>query len=81
MVKRRKISSMSSKKLIRLITKGGAEFDREGKGDHIIYKRMVKGRLMKAPILENKQELPGIYCLMIFKQLGFSDGEINKLVI
>ncbi|MBU1967550.1 type II toxin-antitoxin system HicA family toxin [Patescibacteria group bacterium] len=80
MGKRRKIPSMSSKKLIRLVEKGGALFSREGKGDHIIYKRMVKGRLVKAPILENKQELPGIYSLVVFKQLGFSDKEIDQLL-
>jgi predicted RNA binding protein YcfA (HicA-like mRNA interferase family) len=80
MRKRKKVPSMSSKKLIRLVTKGGAIFDREGRGDHIIYKRKAKEKIVKAPILENKSELPGIYCLIVFKQLGFSDEEINQLL-
>ena len=71
---------MSSRKLIRLVKKAGAVFDREGKGDHGIYKRVVEGRLLKAPILQGKSELPPEYCLMIFKQLGVTDKEINELL-
>ena len=35
---------------------------------------------MKAPVLENKKELPPEYSLMVFKQLGITDDEINKLL-
>ena len=49
---------MSSKKLIKLLEQAGAVFDREGRGDHIIYKREVGGKLLKAPVLESKKELP-----------------------
>ncbi len=80
MDKRRKIPAMSSRKLIRLVKRAGAVFDREGKGDHVIYKRAVKGRLLKAPILQGKTELPPEYCLVVFKQLGLTDKEINDLL-
>lgn len=71
---------MSSKKWIKLLEQAGAVFDREGRGDHIIYKREVGGKLLKAPVLESKKELPPEYSLMVFKQLGITDDEINKLI-
>lgn len=71
---------MSSRKLIKLVKRSGAVFDREGKGDHVIYKKVVKGRLLKAPILQDKSGLPPEYCLMVFKQLGLTDKEINDLL-
>ncbi len=71
---------MSSKKLIKMLKEVGASFDREGKGDHVIYKRNVKGKLMKAPILKGKSNLPPEYSLMVFKQLGITDTEINELL-
>ena len=80
MAKRRKIPPMSSRKLISLVKKAGAVFDREGKGDHGIYKRVVERRLLKAPILQGKRELPPEYCLMVFKQLGVTDKKINELL-
>ena len=55
MAKRSKIPSMSSKKLIKLLEHAGAVFDREGRGDHVIYKRKTGEKLMKAPVLENKK--------------------------
>ena len=79
-VKRRKIPAMSSRKLIKLPERAGAIFDREGKGDHGIYRREVKGKVMKAPVLQDKKELPPEYSLMVFKQLGLSDEEINELL-
>ena len=71
---------MSSRKLIKLVKRSGAVFDREGKGDHVVYKRVVEGRLLKAPILQSKSELPPEYCLMVFKQLGLTNKEINNLL-
>ena len=41
MARHKRIPSMSSRKLVKLILKGGADFDREGKGDHRIYKRIA----------------------------------------
>jgi predicted RNA binding protein YcfA (HicA-like mRNA interferase family) len=79
-IKRKKIPAMSSRKLIKLLRQTGAVFDRNGRGDHVIYRREVKGKLMKAPVLQGKKELPPEYSLMVFKQLGLSDEEINKLL-
>ena len=80
MARHKKIPSMSSRKLVKLILKGGAEFDREGKGDHTIYKRTVGDRIHKAPVLMGKSELRPEYCLIVFRQLKFSDEEINRLL-
>jgi len=79
-VKRKKIPAMSSRKLMKLLGQGGAVFDRPGKGDHGIYRREVKGKVMKAPVLQGKKELPPEYSLLVFKQLGLSDEEINELL-
>jgi len=80
MGRRKSIPAMSSKKLVRLIYNGGAVFDREGKGDHTIYKREVAGRILKAPIQMGKEELRPEYCLIVFKQLGFTDEDIDRLL-
>lgn len=79
-VKRNKIPAMSSRKLIKLLERAGAIFDREGRGDHAIYRREVKGKVVKAPVLQGKKELPPEYSLIVFKQLGLSDEEINELL-
>ena len=71
---------MSSKKLIKLLEQAGASFDRQGKGDHVIYKRGIGGRVLKAPILWGKKELPPEYSLVVFKQLGLTDEEINQIL-
>ncbi|MDI6891048.1 MAG: type II toxin-antitoxin system HicA family toxin [Thermodesulfovibrionales bacterium] len=71
---------MSSRKLIRIVERAGAVFDREGKGDHVIYKRIAGGRLLKAPILQWKSELTPEYCLIVFRQSGLTDEEINDLL-
>ena len=54
-VKRRKIPAMSSRKLIRLLERAGAVFDREGRGDHAIYKREVRGKARGEGIKEKQQ--------------------------
>jgi len=80
MAKRGKIPAMSSKKLVKLLEQAGASFDRRGKGDHIIYKREIGGKLLKAPVLWGKKELPPAYSLVVFKQLGLTDEELNQLL-
>ena len=80
MARHKRIPSMSSRKLVGLILKGGAEFDREGKGDHRIYKRFVGNRIHKAPVLMGKRELPPEYCLIVLRQPKFTDGEMDKLL-
>ena len=80
MGRRKTIPSMSSRKLVKILLKAGVEFDREGKGDHSIYKRRVAGRIYKAPIQMGKNELRPEYCLIVFKQLRFTDEKINELL-
>jgi len=71
---------MSSRKFIRLLKKGGAEFLREGKGDHTIYQRFVEGRRKVAPVQMGKRELDPDYAKQVFRQLGFTDDEIEEVL-
>jgi predicted RNA binding protein YcfA (HicA-like mRNA interferase family) len=75
----KKIPPMPSRELIRLAQKSGAHFKRHGKGDHDIYERFVGGVRKVAPIQMGKRELRPEYCLRVFRQLGLTDEEINKL--
>ena len=77
---RRPIPSMSSRRLVRLVEKSGATFERWGKGDHAIYSRIIEGVIRKAPIQMGKQSLPPEYSLIVFRQLGMTDEEINKVL-
>ena len=70
---------MSSRKFIRLLKKGGAEFLREGKGAHTIYQRFVEGRRKVAPVQMGKRELDPDYMKQVFRQLGFTDDEIDEV--
>ena len=80
MPRKRRIPAMSSRKLVRLLEKGGAQFDRWGKGDHAIYMRVVEGKVRKAPVLMAKKELRPEYSLMVFRQLGMTDEDIDALL-
>lgn len=71
---------MSSKKLVKLVKDAGACFVRHGKGDHDIFERMSDGQRRAAPIQMGKQELRPEYCLMVFRQLGMSDEDINDVL-
>jgi predicted RNA binding protein YcfA (HicA-like mRNA interferase family) len=75
-----KFPSLSSKELVRLLEKGGAVFVRQGTTDHAIYARTVEGRRYSAPIQTGKKTLDPIYCKRIFRQLKFSDQEIEVLI-
>jgi predicted RNase H-like HicB family nuclease len=46
-----------SRKLVKLLLQAGAEFDREGKGDHSIYRRVVGGIMLKVPVRIGQREL------------------------
>ncbi|TRZ95313.1 MAG: type II toxin-antitoxin system HicA family toxin [Dehalococcoidia bacterium] len=76
----RKIPSISSRKLCRLLERGGAVFVRQGSTDHAIYSRIVTGKRYSAPVQVGKKSLDPIYCKRIFKQLKFADEEIEKLL-
>jgi predicted RNA binding protein YcfA (HicA-like mRNA interferase family) len=44
------VPSMSSRKLVRFLEKGGARFVRQGSTDHAIYARIVEGKRVAAPV-------------------------------
>jgi predicted RNA binding protein YcfA (HicA-like mRNA interferase family) len=75
-----KLPSISSNKLVKLLNKGGAVFVRQGKTDHAIYSRTVQGNRYSAPVQMGKKTLDPIYCKRIFRQLRFTDEEIEKLL-
>ncbi|MFH0775578.1 MAG: type II toxin-antitoxin system HicA family toxin [bacterium] len=75
-----KIPSFSSKKLTRLLEKGGAVFVRQGSTDHAIYSRIVIGKRYSAPVQMGKKTLDPIYCKRVLKQLKFTDEEIEQLL-
>ena len=75
-----KLASISSNKLVKLLNKGGAVFVRQGKTDHAIYSRMVQGNRYSAPVQMGKKTLDPIYGKRIFRQLRFTDEEIEKLL-
>jgi predicted RNA binding protein YcfA (HicA-like mRNA interferase family) len=77
---RRKIPAMSSKKLVKLVKNAGAYFVRHGKGDHDIYERIVGGQRHAVPIQMGKHELRPEYSLMVFRQLGMTDQEIDAVL-
>jgi predicted RNA binding protein YcfA (HicA-like mRNA interferase family) len=74
------IPSLKTRQLIRLLESNGCNFYREGKGDHKLYVRYVEGRKRVAPIDMGEKEFSPPYVLRIFRQFGFSDEEIEKLL-
>lgn len=80
MPRRKRVPPMPSRKLVKLLLQAGAGFDREGKGDHSIYRRVVDGVVLKAPVRMGQRELRPEYCLMVFRQLGLTDKEIDSLL-
>lgn len=75
-----KIPSMSSKKLTKLLEKGGAVFVRQGKTDHAIYTKTVEGKRYSAPVQMGKKTLDPVYCKRVMRQLKFTDKEIKSLL-
>ena len=75
-----KIPSMSSKKLTKLLEKGGAVFVRQGKTDHAIYSKTIEGKRYSAPVQMGKKTLDPVYCKRIMRQLKFTDKEIKSLL-
>ena len=74
-----KLPSMSSRKLVKLLEQGGAVFVRQAKTDHAIYSRMVKGKRYSAPVQMGKKSLDPVYCKRVFRQLMFTDQDIQDL--
>ncbi len=75
-----KVPSMSSKKLVSLLEKGGAVFVRQGSTDHAIYSRTVESKRYSAPVQMGKKTLDPVYCKRILRQLQFTDEEIDELL-
>ncbi len=74
------IPSLKPKELIRILESGGCAFLRQGKGDHKLYFRYHEGTKRVVPIDMGANELSPPYVLRIFRQFGFSDGEIEALL-
>ncbi|MCP5104975.1 MAG: type II toxin-antitoxin system HicA family toxin [bacterium] len=75
-----KFPSLSSKQLVKMLENGGALFVRQGRTDHAIYSRTVDGRRYSAPVQMGKKSLDPVYCKLVFKQLKFTNDEINELL-
>lgn len=76
----RKVPSISSKALIKLLERGGAVFVRQGKTDHGIYSRRIEGKRYSAPVQMGKKTLDPVYCKRVLRQLKFTDEEIENLL-
>jgi len=76
----RKVPSLSSKELARLLEQGGAAFVRQGSTDHAIYSRVVEGKRFSAPDQTGKKTLDPVYCKRVLRQLKFTDAEIEELL-
>ena len=74
------IPALKPRQIIKLLRKGGCEFHRQGKGDHTLYIRYVKGQKRVVPIDMGASEFSPLYVLRIFRQFGFSDEEIEELL-
>ena len=64
-----------------MLVAGGCSFLRHEKGDHDIYLRIVAGRKRIAPIDTGAGELSPPYVIRIFRQFGFTDQEIDELLV
>jgi predicted RNA binding protein YcfA (HicA-like mRNA interferase family) len=76
----RKVPSLSSKELTKILERGGASFVRQGKTDHAIYSRVVQGRRYSAPVQMGKKSLDPAYCKRVLRQLQFTNEEIEALL-
>ena len=74
------VPSLSSRKLVRLLEKGGARFVRQGSTDHAIYARIVEGKRCAAPVQMGKKTLDPNYCKRVMRQLKFTDADIERVL-
>jgi len=73
-----KVPPLSSRALVRALERGGAVFVRQGPTDHAIYARIVEGKRYSAPVQMGKKTLDPAYCKRVFRQLRFTDEEIER---
>jgi len=76
----KKIPALKPRQLIKLLESASCKFYREGKGDHRLYIRYVRGKKRVVPIDMGAEELSPPYVLRIFRQFGFSDKEIENIL-
>jgi len=76
----KKIPPMSSKKFVKLLTRGGGRFVRQKASSHAIFEREKEGKVYRAPVVMAKKELSPKYMKLVFRQLGFTDEEIDVLL-
>lgn len=74
----RKIPALSSERFARLLERSGAQFVRQRRTDHAIYERTGHGRIWRAPVQMGKSELSPKYMKRVFRQLGYTDEEIDE---
>ena len=74
------IPSLKTKQLIKILEKNGCQFHREGKGDHRLYLRKLNEQNRIVPIDIGAKEMSPAYVLRIFRQFGFTDEEIEKML-
>lgn len=77
---RKNIPALKPRQLIKLLESAGCKFHREGKGDHRLYIRYVRGKKRVVPIDMGAGELSPPYVLRIFRQFGFADEEIESIL-
>ncbi|NHM28237.1 type II toxin-antitoxin system HicA family toxin [Desulfofundulus sp. TPOSR] len=73
------VPSLKVKELIRLLESRGCKYYREGKGDHRLYVRYLKGRKIVVPIDMGAGEFSPVVVLRILRQFHFSDEEIDSV--
>lgn len=76
----RNVPSLKPRELIGLLNRAGCSFYREGRGDHRLYIRYVQGKKRVVPIDMGAGEFSPPYVLRIFRQFGFTDDEMDRLL-
>lgn len=76
----KRIPPMSSKKFVKLLTRGGARFIRQKSTSHAIFEREKEGRVYRAPVVMAKKELSPKYMKLVLRQLGFTNEEIDAIL-
>jgi predicted RNA binding protein YcfA (HicA-like mRNA interferase family) len=71
---------MSSKEFVRLLTQGSVTFVRQKSTSHAIFERIKGEAIYRAPVVMGKKELSPKYMKLVFRQLGFTDEEIEVLL-
>lgn len=75
-----KIPPMPSRKFVALLAKGNARLIRQRGTSHAIFERISGGITYHAPVVMAKDELSSHYILIVLRQLGFTDDEIDNLL-